>query len=399
MNYLLLIKYLFNYDLYIKYRAYIEIEKDLKEIYYLFKALDNIFEVTKQTITFEDYALWVQVNLGNDYTSFLEIIKNEQILPELLQNVLTEIKERNLAYKIAQMALKVSEGKGKLAEIDDLYREYESQGTIASSKYVSQDIEEIYNDSIKTPGIKWRLESLNKSLGPLRKGDFGFIFARPETGKTTFLASEVTFFASQVKSPILWINNEEQGNKVILRCYQAALGIRTEQLAGNLKEIRQQYKDLTNDNIYVYDNASTNKREVEAICKELQPSLIVFDQLHKVKGFTNDRDDLRLGAIFGWAREIAKEYAPVIAVNQADGSGENKKYLTMENVSGSKTAIQAEADWILGIGKIHDPGFEFIRFLNISKNKLVGDENTKPKDRHGRFDVLIEPEIARYKDL
>lgn len=398
MNYLLLIKYLFNYDLYIKYRSYIEIEKDLKEIYYLFKALDNIFEVTKQTITFEDYALWVQVNLGNDYTSFLEIIKNEQILPELLQNVLKEIKERNLAYKIAQTALKVSEGKGKLSEIDALYKQFETQ-EIETSRFVSQDIEEIYNDSVKTPGIRWRLESLNRSLGPLRKGDFGFIFARPETGKTTLLSSEITFFAGQVKSPILWINNEEQGNKVVLRCYQAALGIRTEQLAGNLKEIRQQYKNLTNDNIYIYDNASTNKREVEAICKEIQPSLIVFDQLHKVKGFVNDRDDLRLGAIFGWAREIAKEYAPVIAVNQADGSAENKKYLTMEHVSGSKTAIQAEADWILGIGKIHDPGFEFIRFLNISKNKLVGDENTKPKDRHGRFDVLIEPEIARYRDL
>jgi len=398
MNYLLLIKYLFDYDLYIKYRSYIEIEKDLKEIYYLFKALDNIFEVTKQTITFEDYALWVQVNLGNDYTSFLEIIKNEQILPELLQNVLKEIKERNLAYKIAQTALKVSEGKGKLSEIDDLYKKFEVQ-EIETSRFVSQNIEEIYNDSVKTPGIRWRLESLNRSLGPLRKGDFGFIFARPETGKTTLLSSEITFFAGQVKSPILWINNEEQGNKVVLRCYQAALGIRTEQLAGNLKEIRQQYKNLTNDNIYIYDNASTNKREVEAICKEIQPSLIVFDQLHKVKGFVNDRDDLRLGAIFGWAREIAKEYAPVIAVNQADGSAENKKYLTMEHVSGSKTAIQAEADWILGIGKIHDPGFEFIRFLNISKNKLVGDENTKPKDRHGRFDVLIEPEIARYRDL
>lgn len=398
MNYLLLIKYLFDYDLYIKYRSYIEIEKDLKEIYYLFKALDNIFEVTKQTITFEDYALWVQVNLGNDYTSFLEIIKNEQILPELLQNVLKEIKERNLAYKIAQTALKVSEGKGKLSEIDDLYKKFEVQ-EIETSRFVSQDIEEIYNDSVKTPGIRWRLESLNRSLGPLRKGDFGFIFARPETGKTTLLSSEITFFAGQVKSPILWINNEEQGNKVVLRCYQAALGIRTEQLADNLKEIRQQYKNLTNDNIYIYDNASTNKREVEAICKEIQPSLIVFDQLHKVKGFVNDRDDLRLGAIFGWAREIAKEYAPVIAVNQADGSAENKKYLTMEHVSGSKTAIQAEADWILGIGKIHDPGFEFIRFLNISKNKLVGDENTKPKDRHGRFDVLIEPEIARFRDL
>ena len=63
---------------------------------------------------------------------------------------------------------------------------------------------ELYNETIATPGLRWRLGSLNRMLGSLRKGDFGFIFARPETGKTTFLASEVTNFATQLEQPILW---------------------------------------------------------------------------------------------------------------------------------------------------------------------------------------------------
>jgi hypothetical protein len=37
--------------------------------------------------------------------------------------------------------------------------------------------------------------------------------------------------------------------------------------------------------------------------------------------------------------------------------------------------------------------------MNISKNKLMGDAKTDPKLRHGKFEVLIDPERARYKDM
>jgi len=135
------------------------------------------------------------------------------------------------------------------------------------------------------------------------------------------------------------------------------------------------------------------------ICKNLKPSLIVFDQIDKLKGFDNDREDLRLGAIYIWARELAKTYCPVIGVCQADVSGEGKKWLTMDNVANAKTSKQAEADWILGIGAVHDIGLEFIRYLHLSKNKLDGDENTDPLLRHGRCEVKINPNIARYEEL
>ena len=88
-----------------------------------------------------------------------------------------------------------------------------------------------------------------------------------------------------------------------------------------------------------------------------------------------------------------------IGVCQADGTGENAKWLTMANVADAKTSKQAEADWILGIGKIHDNGYEALRFLNISKNKLMGDTDTDHSNRHKKWEVLIRPEIARYQDL
>ena len=71
----------------------------------------------------------------------------------------------------------------------------------------------------------------------------------------------------------------------------------------------------------------------------------------------------------------------------------------MDDVNESKTAKQGEADWILGIGKSHQEGMEGVRHLHLSKNKLLGDIGTKPELRHGKCDVIIKPELARYMDI
>jgi hypothetical protein len=70
----------------------------------------------------------------------------------------------------------------------------------------------------------------------------------------------------------------------------------------------------------------------------------------------------------------------------------------MGNVANAKTSKQAEADWILGIG-VDFNDHVALRGFSICKNKLIGGEQSVAKMRHGKFDVLIEPEIARYKDI
>jgi hypothetical protein len=48
---------------------------------------------------------------------------------------------------------------------------------------------------------------------------------------------------------------------------------------------------------------------------------------------------------------------------------------------------------------IHAEGAQYSRYLNISKNKLLGDPDTLSDLRHGRFETYIEPNIARYVDV
>lgn len=219
------------------------------------------------------------------------------------------------------------------------------------------------------------------------------------TGKTTFLASEVSYMLPQTDKPIVWINNEEAGNKVMLRVYQAFFGITREELFANTKKYKALFQEKSQGRFKLYDSANTDKYTIERICKQFDPGLLVIDQIDKIKGFDADRNDLQLGAIYIWAREIAKQYCPTIGICQADGTAENVRYLTMSNVANAKTAKQAEADFILGIGTIHDTGWEAIRFLNISKNKLMGDTDTDSSLRHSKMEVFIKPNIARYADM
>lgn len=298
------------------------------------------------------------------------------------------------------MALDVESGKKSTEDLLELFNDFEHQEVESEGIIpVNMNLKELYDTQIQTPGLRWRLNFLNKSLGSLRKGDFGFIFARPETGKTTFLASEVTHMVSQTDGHVLWFNNEEQGNKVGIRVFQAALGLNTGDLFRNVESKQNQYEVLTGNRIIILDfEDSSSKSKIEAVLKQYNPALIIFDQIDKIRGFKGERNDLELKQIYQWAREIAKTYAPVIAVSQASGEAEGKLFLTMDMVDGSKTAKQGEADWILGIGKEQD-NTSRTRYFNISKNKLIGDADTSPDLRHGSSQVLIKPEIARYEDI
>lgn len=386
------------------------IKDEYKELYYLYITLKELHEQHTGDLTLSD----LQVSFFSKYPDvdkeiYLNLFKT--LLGTTLQEdvgvgILKEIKLRKQALKLSEEAYKLSTGHGSINRVKELLTSLDDVATSTDGEspfeFVTDDLEELIEKTYKQNGLRWRLDCLNKSLGSLRKGNFGFIFARPETGKTTFLASEVSKMLDQIEDghgPVLWFNNEQVGAEVMLRVYQAYFGIPLEALLGSSARYKHIFRDKVGNKFKLVDSALISKSQVEKICEALNPSLIIFDQIDKIKGFNDDREDLKLGQIYIWARELAKQYCPVIGVCQADGSAEGQKWLTMDNVANAKTSKQAEADWILGIGKTHSEGSEYIRYLNISKNKLLGDEDTIPHMRHARMEVLIEPEIARYKDI
>ena len=413
-----LIKLLLDYNIYNKYNDSIyNIFKDNKELNLLYTYLTKLHDKYKRNLTIEEYSLFVLTNcLEKDkevLTALLTELASLDVASEIVTDIFNDIQKRHQAYQLALASLEVSEGRKDFDDLIVLSRELSENAPTdraqSENLFITNNLEELFNDSVKTTGLRWRLQTLNRMLGSLRRGDFGFLFARPETGKTTFLASEVSCFAQQLHErvqqtseqlgPILWFNNEEQGNKVQLRLYQAMLGCDLTTLFADIKGNQQKFLDMGGQHIRIFDSASIHKRQIEQLCKELKPSAIVLDQIDKIKGFDGDRDDLLLGSIYIWARELAKEYCPVIGVCQAGATGEGKRWLTMDDVANAKTAKQAEADWILGIGKVHSPAEEYMRHFHLSKNKLAGDVDSVADMRHGRETVRINPSIARYEDV
>ena len=333
--------------------------------------------------------------------SLTEQLRSVEIRDDVLLELVKSHQTRAEARLLAVKAFEVAEGRADAADLHAIVgRLHEKPNEVNDSRnFITDDLSILENHTIRGAGLHWRLDCLNRSLGPLRVGDMGFVFARPERGKTTFLADQCTFMAGQATAPIVWFNNEEQGEKVRLRTIQAALGITQDQIWKDKNWTQSEYRKVTKGNLHIYDDASIHRADAEAVIERLKPQLVVFDQIDKIKGFSADRPDLVLGRIYQWARELAKNRCAVIGICQSDGTGEGVKWLTMAHVAEAKTSKQAEADWILGIGASNESGTDSVRYLNISKNKLLGDEHTDPNERHGRFEVFIKPTVARYEDF
>lgn len=383
------------------------LKDNYKELSYLYSCLKEVHSLVEGDVdlpTLQAFFFQKYPDLDKEvYLDLFKTLSEAPINPALGVALLKQIKARKQALKLSEAAFRFSTGHAKYEDIDYEFVRMESPETSKEEfVFVTTSLSSIIHDIFQKPGLRWRLDALNKSLGSLRKGNFGFLFARPEVGKTTFLASEISYMLTQLleeDGSIIWFNNEQVGAEVMLRVYQGYFGLKLEQIKSNPEKYEEAFNSQTKGKFLLVDDANIEKSMVERIIKRYNPSLVVFDQIDKIKGFAADREDLRLGAIYIWARELAKSYCPVIGICQADGTGENVKWLTMDNVANAKTSKQAEADWILGMGAVHAEGMQFIRYLNISKNKLMGDDDTLPKLRHGRFEVMIEPEIARFRDI
>ena len=399
--------YIKNIDIYNKYYNKINIKQlkdNNKELYKIFKVIPLFREKYPENVSISDFSIFfftqypaMKSDESELFITLFEKLNNIQVSEEQVIPLLNAMQERELAHSVALKSIDVAEGRAVLSDITEMLADVKPVEQ-EEVQFVNSSLRSIYDDTVNHQGLRWRLTTLNRILGSLRKGNFGFIFARPETGKTTFLASEVSFMATQTDGVILWINNEEVGSTVLSRCYQASLGLTSEELFNNLELNELEYKRLTGDRIKIVDDANIGRKEIEALCKRLNPVLIVIDQIDKLRGFEGDRYDLIMKEIYRWGRGLAKTYGPVIGICQAGGTAENKKWLTMNDVDSSHTAKQGEADFMLGIGKVDDEGKENIRYLHVSKNKLPGDKDTLPALRHGKVDVDIVPELALYKD-
>jgi len=334
------------------------------------------------------------------YLELFRTLSETVIDPTLGVAMLQQIKQRKQALILSEESFKFSNGNGSIGSVISAYDKLDGiEEPTENIDGANTDLDNLLSSTILDSGLRWRLDCLNKGLGSLRSGDFGFLFKRPESGGTAFCASEVSYMLDQAKGPVIWINNEESDDKVIIRVYQGYFGVTRAQLIANSKKYKEEFQAKVGDKFKFFGADFSNKLAIESIVKKFNPSLMIYDQLDNVKGFAADRNDLVLGEIYKWARTLTKQGHAAIGITQADGTAEGQKWLTMQHVSEAKTTKQATADFIIGMGAIHEEAFRSIRYLNLCKNKLSGDKDSIPRLRHGKFETFIEPEIMRFRDI
>ncbi len=250
----------------------------------------------------------------------------------------------------------------------------------------------------RTAGLQWKLKCLNEAIGGLIKSDFVIFAAYPGKGKTSFLASQVTYMATQIKpdQQILWFNNEGNKQKINNRLYCSFLKTTESGMRQNQEEAERLYKERIGGDefkIRIFDIKGKSTKHIEKIVAKYNPGLIIIDMLDKVSGFeiylkgesgSVDRYD----QLYAWAEKLS-DIAPVIATSQCNYDGFNVDYPPMTALKGSTVAKQGNIGILIMMGALES--CQEVRYLSTPKNKAGGKETF-------RASVKFDPLRSYFED-
>ena len=281
---------------------------------------------------------------------------------------------------------------------------FEKDADVKVLDYIQVDIDSLLDQRADDNGISPRLECLQQCMRDLRGGDFGIIGGRPDKGKTTLIASEVTYMAPQLPADktVLWLNNEGKGETIYLRLIQAALGMKLSEITA-LRDsggsVSEAYAAVVGDlhRIRIVDIHGLDTYAVENLIRANNPGIVVYDMIDKIRGFGEAaRTDLGLEMMYDWARELGVKYDLIgLATSQISNEGDGLQFPTLGMLKDSKTGKQGACDFMIMVGASNDPNLAGLRYIGMPKNKLrregaAGDP---------RATVNFKPEIARYDDV
>ena len=404
-----LLKVLETRDGYLKYARQVSDNALSEEVQTLVADIGVWFDTDpkRSKVSWGEFDPWFRIVRHNGFSQdkkkyfrelFQRLSETEKTEPD--KAIIERFRAVETATKVGDIAADVLQGHGDIALVDEVMGEYRAGRLQEEKTWTTPNIKDVLDKAIRSGGYKWRLKCLNDTLGNLRKGDFVIVGARPKTGKTSLIASELTYMAPQTEGRIVIFNNEEEENKIWLRLHQAATNKSSREILDSEGSADAEYaKALGGDphKIVVIDRSTINVREVEYILREMRPSIITFNTLPKVHGFQDEKNDIKqLQKKAQWARELAKEYGPVLGVWQADAQAEGEKWLKASNLAWNKTDAVGEADAILMLGATYTPSERGIRFIHVVANKMDAMNGETQFNQHT---VSFDGARARYGDM
>jgi len=286
------------------------------------------------------------------------------------------------------------------------------------SPQVLTPIEDMLLAEQNDEGISWPWACFNKHIKPMVGGDFIVLAMRPDKGKSTACAQIATHAAPQIDTLfpgqnrcIMWLNNEGPGKRIVLRTWQSALNLTTEELVKfnavpdkdpqYRTQLRRMYAEAVGGRmgvLRVMDIHDWWNHEVEDLFKQYNPALVIFDMIDNIKfggsALNNgQRTDQLLEGMYQWARLMGVKYDfASIANSQVSADGDGLQYPSLGMLKDSKTGKQGAADVIIVGGAVNDPMLENSRYWGTTKNK----KGRTGQRRSPNAEMLLDPDRGRY---
>jgi len=317
---------------------------------------------------------------------------------DVASDLISHLWRREIGRQIANLGLEVSEGN------DEAMRRIQRMVDETAESYLpddfgeptTTDLEELLAITGDESRWEFNIATLSRQIYGIGPAEFGIVFATPETGKTAFLVSLMAGpggFADQ-GGKVVYLGNEEATRRTMLRAYQAWTGRTREEIALDPRPAIESFRKIEH-NLVMQDVQEWDLGKIESFILKKQADVVIIDQADKVQidGQYNAGHE-RLRALYNRLRELAKKCeCAIIGVSQASADADGKSRLTYTMMEGSKIGKAAEADLIIGIGRLDAGDVENsepdnTRYITVSKNKLSG--------WHGTVICNIEPQISRY---
>lgn len=298
--------------------------------------------------------------------------------------LLTQLKVKSLSDELMQI-YKTTPSIDKLTEALDKHTQKEKYST-DNTEFVDMDITSALADTDPEVGYHWRLSELSQTIGLVSPWTFGIVAAATNSGKSSFLVSEMSYLCQQLAEDecILWLNNENKGVRILPRLYQAMFNITRQELESNPHAYAKEFNKRGGNKIKILDIQKQTNRYVEKLVRQLKPRIILIDMLDHVYGISynrNETQEVKFEKLYQWALELACVYnCTVIGTSQlnahgtVDQFGKLVPYPKITNLKGSQgPSKQGAASWVLMIGRADGQHYENTRFMSAPKSKFGDD--------------------------
>ena len=328
-----------------------------------------------------------------------------------VKGVVNSLYERDFSGRAAALIARYQAGE----EVDLVYELHRMTDSTArtlaqstSAQWIDDSIEDILKQEEKDYGLKFPTGVLSGAIKGVLGGASVAIAGRPDKGKTSLIAFILAYFAKQLDNyfdperPILWLNNEGKGQRIVPRIYQAALGLDMDELVAlsNAGELRARYEAVVGrvDRIRVKDMHGASFAQIEQVIEAMRPCVVVWDMMANFRlgsssGGGNKADEIE--EKWQVAREMAVRHDFVsLGTVQISNEGGNMLYPPYSALKDSKTGIQGATDIILMMGALDTPEMASLRGLSTPKNKY----QMPGKPSHVQSEVYFDANKCQFQD-